>query len=618
MQDSHQNFQRRKDFLSITSSDEHAIQALNGALGKEAPGFVDGFYRHLLSFPEMQALIPDAAALHRLKQLHISYFRSLTVGIYDKDYGEDRQHVGLAHARIGLSPGWYVGGYSHYLTELLPRLDHLPGLDRTATAAAMRALIKVVFLDIGLTIDSYIAQRDGLIADLREREQLTHDLLRAQQRMEKLAFFDALTGLPNRTHGMELAQRLLDAASQQGRQAAVLFIDLDRFKEINDSQGHSVGDRVLTAVAQHCQSLLGGDGVLARLGGDEFMFIRMLGTAEAGAKNGDTLALAKEICRALGRPMTADDLRFEVGASVGVALYPLHGQSIDDLLRRADIAMYRAKTQGGGNCLLYDADMGHQLQRRIALGARLEKALADGRLVLHFQPKVALDSGQLCGVEALARWHDEEWGWVSPAEFIPVAEERGLIATLGDWSLNTAARQWRAWRDAGIARPPAIAVNVSAAQMMSDSFAERALSIVRMHGVSPLAIELEITESALMHDPAKARRVATRLVELGFTLSIDDFGTGYSSLARLQNFPVSRLKIDMSFVRGMLTDPGSLAIVTAVIGLAHALQLRTVAEGVETQNQIDKLRSLRCDEAQGYFFAKAVPAAALERNWLAR
>ena len=260
-------FQRRKDFLSLTPEDERALRDLHGALGKEAPGFVDGFYRHLLSFPEMQTLIPDETALERLKQLHIRYFSNLTVGTYNEDYGEDRRHVGLAHARIGLSPGWYLGGYSHYLTELLPRLDRLPGLRDTGSTTAMQALIKVVFLDMGIAIDSYIAQRDGLIADLREREQLTRDLLRAQELMEKLAFFDALTGLPNRTHGMDLAQRLLDAAGQQGREAAVLFVDLDRFKEINDTQGHAVGDRVLTTVAHHCQRLIGDDGVLARLGG---------------------------------------------------------------------------------------------------------------------------------------------------------------------------------------------------------------------------------------------------------------------------------------------------------------------------------------------------------------
>ncbi|MFT4243486.1 MAG: EAL domain-containing protein [Acidovorax sp.] len=612
MTDATQSFQRRKEFLSLNAQDEQAIRDLHEGLSGEAHGFVDGFYRHLLSFDEMRALIPDDAALQRLKGLHVRYFRSLTAGIYDEAYGKGRQHVGLAHAQVGLAPGWYLGGYSHYLVELLPRLARLPGLRHADPTAVTQALIKVVFLDIGLTIDSYIAQRDGLIADLREREQLTRDLLDAQQRLEKLALYDTLTGLPNRAHGMAQAQRLLDAARQRGQRAAVLFVDLDRFKEINDTRGHAVGDQVLVAVARQCQRVLGSRGTLARLGGDEFMFTWVLTDGEA------PLTLARRICGMLCRPMAVGDLRFEVGASTGVAVSPQHGDAVDELLQHADIAMYRAKAQGGGHSQLYDDGMGRQLQRRIALGARLEKALAEERLQLHYQPKLALASGALCGVEALARWHDAEWGWVSPAEFIPVAEERGLIAALGDWSLAAAARQWRAWRDAGVVQPPVIAVNVSAAQMMSEAFAEHALAIVQAHGVGPTAIELEITESALMHDPAKARRVASRLVEMGFTLSIDDFGTGYSSLARLQSFPVSRLKIDMSFVRGMLTDPGSLAIVTAVIGLAHALQLRTVAEGVETQSQKDKLHALQCDEAQGYLFAQAVPAADIERNWLAR
>jgi len=446
----------------------------------------------------------------------------------------------------------------------------------------------------------------GTLLDITERKL-------GEQHMERLAFFDTLTGLPNRMRGMQLAQQLLDAAEQRGQQAAVLFMNLDRFKEINVTQGHLVGDQVLTAVAQRCQELHGGHGVLARLGGDEFMYVC---TVEDGE---DAVALARNGCAATVHPLAAGGLRLEMGASIGVALYPAHGRDMEELLQHAGIALRHVKARGGGDHLLYDAEMGRQIQRRIALGTRLELALAEGRLAQHYQPKVALDSGALCGVEALARWHDEEWGWVSPSEFIPVAEERGLITALGEWSIATAARQWRAWRDAGAARPPVIAVNLSAAQMAGgEAFVERILAIVREHGASPQAIELEITESAMMQDPVKAQRVAALLVSQGFQLSIDDFGTGYSSLARLQNFPVSRLKIDMSFVRGMLSESGSLAIVTAVIGLAHALGLRTVAEGVETQSQIDKLRALQCDEAQGYLYAKALSAAELASNWLTR
>ncbi len=822
-----QSFQHRKEFLNLTAKDERILQGLHAALGEGAPGFVEGFYRHLLSFEEMRALIPDDDSLARLQRLQTRYFHTLTAGRYDEAYGLERQRVGLTHARVGLPPGWYLGAYSQYLTQLLPVVARL-GLPADDWVAALQALVKVVFLDMGLAIDTYIALRDEMISelrdygaafarlpygtvvatadldvvfaneafahlagcapealvghplgalmdvgglpalaqqallhghargtvqlrpraqalalpvavtahtlqpgsgaaprllltieDLREREQLLRDLLNAQevanigtwhtlfdgrialtpqaarilgwpegqpfgygdlldcvhpedrgyadaqwaeglarghhafslrvrhggqvrwvdlrgrtehgaagqpvrgygtvlditerhhteQYMQRLAFFDTLTGLPNRMHGMKQVQRLLHEAGEQKQRAVVLFADLDKFKEINDTQGHAAGDRVLVAVARHCQDALDAGGVLARLGGDEFMFAHPLADGE------DVLALARQVHAALQRPVWVDGLRFEVGASIGVALYPAHGQDVDELLQCADMAMYRAKMQGCG-CLLYDEALGRQVQRRIALGTRLEAALQQSLLELHFQPKVDIASGRIVGVEALARWHDAEWGWVSPAEFIAAAEERGLIMALGDWSLDAAARQWRAWRDAGVARPPPIAVNVSATQMMGDAFAERALALVRAHGVRPQAIELEITESALMLHPDRARRVASRLVELGFTLSLDDFGTGYSSLARLRDFPVSRIKIDMSFVHGMLAEPGHLAIVTAVIGMARALGLRTVAEGVETQEQRHRLHALQCDEVQGWLFGRAMPAAELERRWL--
>lgn len=833
MIESSQDIQRRKDFLSLTLRDEQVMSSVHETLGSQAKVFLEGFYRHLLSFPEMRALLPTGLALEKLKGLHRSYFVRLTAGAYDEVYADERQRVGLAHARIGLSPGWYLGAYSHYLTELLPRIAQLPGLTPEQTADSIQAFIKVVLLDVGLVIDSYITHRDSLVAefrdygavfehlpygalvvtaklevvfvneafaqlagqsrveftagkalpsimdvggltelvsialqrehavgrsrlqfpdqataipvsitvhalpptddkapprllitveDLREQEQLNRSLLNAQeaanigiwhinfegrpfvtpqasrimgwpvgqrftyadvlgcvhpddrtyadsqwkkgmatghfgfemriqegtsirwvealgtfehgktgqpvrgygtlmditsrklaeQRMEKLAFFDALTGLPNRVHGINQAQRLLDVAGKRGQRATVLFVDLDRFKEINDSQGHVVGDELLTKVAKRCELMVVGDGVVARLGGDEFLCVRVLPDGE------DVMGLAREVCSTLGSPMMLNNLCVEVGASVGVALYPEHGRSVDELIRQADTAMYQAKMQGGGACQLYEARMGQQVQKRIIIAAKLREAMTQSRLQLHFQPKIDLASLKLRGVEALARWKDDEFGWVSPTEFIPVAEERGLIIALGDWILDAAARQWRDWRSAGIAQPPSIAVNVSVAQMMSDSFHERALAIVRAHDVDPRYIELEITESALMHDPERAERMASQLVGHGFTLSIDDFGTGYSSLARLQSFPVSRLKIDMSFVRCMFSEPSSLAIVTAIVHMAHALQLSTIAEGVETQSQVDKLRELQCDEVQGFFFSKAVSAGELASNWLAQ
>lgn len=823
------DFQRRKDFLSLTPQDEKVLCDLQALLGTDAPGFVESFYDHLMSFAETRALIPNQETLVRLKKAQTRYFQTLVAGVYDRSYLEDRLRVGLAHAKVGLSPGWYLGAYSHYLTELLPTVSRRmteQGIDPMET---FRALVKVVFLDVGLAIDSYITHRDELIAtlrdygaafanlpygtlvatadlevvfanrafeglfgfapnslrgcplqnvmdvgslpgliedalnlrsvrtpvelrpfsnpravpvnitvhklplheggqeqrlllvfeDLREQAQLTRDLFNAQSvanigtwhsdfegyfymtpqaasllgwpegkpctyddflqcihpddqafvdtqwrealqsghykidcrvrnasrtrwieargkieknandipvrgygtlfdvterklaqhMMERLAFFDTLTGLPNRTHGMVLAQQLLDQAQHDGRRAAVLFIDLDRFKEINDTQGHVVGDQVLASIAQQGRSLQRDNDVFARLGGDEFIFVRTLQADEVA------LDFSTVIHQSFASPLTVEGLQLEVGASVGVAVFPEQGCDIQELLQHADIAMYQVKATGGGS-QLYTDEIGAQLQRRIAVGTRLVQALESSALVQFYQPKVDLKTGQLQGVEALARWYEPEWGWVSPGEFIPIAEERGLITAIGDWSLSEAAKQLHLWRVAGIKNLPQIAINVSGVQMLDESFAERAQRVLRVHDIAPAMIELEITESSLMIDPVKARRVAVALVDAGFKLSIDDFGTGYSSLARLQTFPVSKLKIDMSFVQQMLQHAGNRAIVTAVIGMARALQLETVAEGVETQAQADLLRQLSCDQAQGYLYAKAMSASDLVRNWL--
>ena len=442
----------------------------------------------------------------------------------------------------------------------------------------------------------------GTILDVTKRHQ-------AMVAMEQLATYDTLTNLPNRAHGLMLAQRLLDETRESGQQAAIMFVDLDKFKEVNDTQGHAIGDRVLAAVAQQGKLALGERSVLARLGGDEFMVAIPLNS------HSDAISAADRVHEVLQRPVTVGNLQFQLGASIGVALYPAHGDSLDELLRCADTAMYRAKKQRGGY-LFFNYEMGQQVKRRAELGARLASALSTSMLELHFQPKLDVRTGQLLGAEALARWNDPEWGWVSPAEFIAAAEERGLIKELGEWSLGEAARQWRAWQDSGIESPPPISINISATQLMNDNFADKALELVCLQGVSPSAIELEITESALILDYDRAQKVASRLVEMGFSLSMDDFGSGYSSLARLHDLPVSRLKIDMKFVRGIINQPRSLSVVTAVISMARALKLRTVADGVETLEQLEKLRSLGCDEAQGFMFAKALPGDEFKREWL--
>lgn len=443
----------------------------------------------------------------------------------------------------------------------------------------------------------------GTVLDTSERHL-------AAEHLQRLAFYDVLTGLPNRNHGQVLAQQLLDRCERTGRQLALLFLDLDRLQEINDILGHAVGDQVLREVAQRCQALLSKDQLLARIGGDEFMVACEIDNLE------DAQHISRRLMHALAQPIGTAAPPIEVGVSIGMALFPSQGTTVEELLMHADLAMFKAKALGGGHCQLYEQQMSENLHRRNTLATRLARALNSGGLHLHYQPKVDLHSGRLIGLEALARWNDPELGPISPGEFIPVAEERGLIAQLGDWALREASRQWSAWSESALPAPPPIAVNVSAAQLSDESFPLRASQLVRAAGARPEAIELEITETAMMLDPERAQRVAGQLVATGFKLTIDDFGTGYASMAQLKNFPVGKLKIDMSFVHDMLRAPADLAIVTAVISMARALHLRTVAEGVETPEQASALLTLGCDEAQGYHYAPALPPRVLASEWL--
>ena len=427
----------------------------------------------------------------------------------------------------------------------------------------------------------------------------------AQQRIETLAYRDVLTGLPNR---LLLSQRVdfaLRMAERNGGRFAVLFLDLDRFKNINDSMGHAFGDRVLIEVAERLKMCLREVDTLCRLGGDEFVVFLQEADAH-GAETG-----AQRILQALSRPFQIEEMSFSVGCSIGVALYPEDGKTLNDLIQFADTAMYRVKEHGRGNFRFYQPQMNVDVLSRMKMDHAMRQAMLHKRFRLFYQPQIALDSGHLVAAEALARWSDPELGEVAPAVFIALAEETGFIITIGNWVLQEAVQQARAWQLAG--QPVTVSINVSALQFQQADFVELVDRAVRESGLRPDLLELELTESILLKDAEEALARLHALAALGVALSIDDFGTGYSSLAYLKRFPISKLKIDRSFVTGLPDDESDRAIVSATIGMARALKLDVVAEGVENEAQRQYLLGLHCASYQGYLCSPALPAEAFAR-----
>ncbi len=429
--------------------------------------------------------------------------------------------------------------------------------------------------------------------------------------IEQIAFYDLLTGLPNRALFMDRLKQTLASAERHGQRLAILFMDLNRFKEINDTQGHDVGDQALIEVARRFQAASRGEETLARLGGDEFIVI-----AEE-ADQAAAILIAERLQQALGEPIATKEHTFTLGVSIGIAFYPEDGANIEDLLKKADIAMYRAKASGGGY-RFYQPEMSIGLAERMQLAKNLSRALNAGDLELYYQPQVNLQTGALIGAEALLRWNDSERGWVSPAEFIPIAEERGMMGVLGKWVLREACSQMKAWQEAGLEFPGRLAVNLAAQQLEESEIAEKLQAIVRASDLAPARLELELTESGLMENVEWAIGIMEALKTAGFALAIDDFGTGYSSLAYLKRFPADKLKIDMSFVRDMLKDRNDYTIVATIVGMAHNLGLKALAEGVEDAEQAKALLALGCDEAQGYFFGHPEPAKIFAGKWLTR
>ena len=444
----------------------------------------------------------------------------------------------------------------------------------------------------------------SMIACLLEDEREASEL--ATVEMEHLAYHDALTGLPNRPLFID---RLIMAVAQAGRsnqKLAVFFLDLDRFKDINDSLGHSVGDALLKSVAERIRNCVREGDTVSRFGGDEFtLMIPKVDQVEDAAK------IAQKILETLKIPFSLPDHELFVTTSIGISIYPDDGSDPETLVRNADTAMYRAKDQGRDNYQLYAPAMNARALERLALENMLRKALSHRELVLFYQPVVDIQSRQVVGVEALIRWKHPEMGLLSPGHFISVAESSGLIIPIGDWVLRTACKQVKMWQKK-IDPALTVAVNLSARQFQQPNLPEEIAEVLEETGLEAKYLELEITESNAMQNAENTIYTLRELKALGVHIAMDDFGTGYSSLNYLKRFPIDILKLDQSFVRDITSDPSDAAIATAVIAMAHSLSLEVIAEGVEKEDQFEWLQKEKCDYIQGYFFSKPIPVEELE------
>lgn len=430
----------------------------------------------------------------------------------------------------------------------------------------------------------------------------------AEERLDYLAHYDPLTSLPNRALFRDRLTQALARADRGGRLAALMFLDLDRFKTINDTLGHDIGDLLLKTVAHRLRRCVRDEDTVARLGGDEFTVIleELAGIEDAGI-------VAKKIIEALAPPFVLDGHEVFVTPSIGITVYPLDSNDLDNLLKNADAAMYRVKEEGRNNYQFYTAEMNARTLERLALENNLRHALERNEFVLYYQPKVDLIKGQIVGMEALMRWIHPTRGIVSPTEFIPLLEETGMIIPVGEWLLRTACRQNNAWQNAGFPHLR-MAVNLSARQFQQNDLVHSVSRVLEETGLAADYLELEITESLLMQNPENATDILNKINALGVVrIDIDDFGTGYSSLSYLKRFPISTVKIDASFVHGIPDDLEDVAIVVAVIAMSHSLHLKVIAEGVENEKQLTFLREHNCDELQGYVFSPPLPPAEFEQ-----
>lgn len=454
--------------------------------------------------------------------------------------------------------------------------------------------------EIGFLIDSF----NEMLSEIESREETLRE---RQEHLQRLAHFDNLTHLPNRIlYSDRLRQSILQAEREKKR-IAVMFVDLDHFKDINDSAGHRIGDLLLVEVANRLQKIIRASDTVARMGGDEFTLL--LSNIRDRENTG---IVADKILKALSEPYRVDGNEFYITASVGITLYPDDGKTVDELLKNADTAMYKAKSDGKNMFQFYSQDMLTTVTTRMILLSSLHQALKRDEFVIHYQPKMDTVRNRMIGLEALIRWNHPELGMIIPDRFIPLAEETGLIIPIGEWVIRECCLQISAWKAKGY-QPLPVSINVSPMQLKRQNFSEVVQQIIEETGVDSSLFELEVTETAIMQDTGFTTLTLQRFKEMGITICIDDFGTGYSSLSQLKRFPIDTLKIDKSFIVNIEKNTDDQSIVLAIISMAHSLGLKVVAEGVETRSQLSLLCEQGCQEMQGFYFSKPLPSEQIEQ-----
>ncbi|MBK4734590.1 EAL domain-containing protein [Noviherbaspirillum sp. DKR-6] len=527
-----------------------------------------------------------------------------------------------SHPRCAMVPIIFVT--AHYADELHRLKAYQRGaVDYLFTPVIPRVLQNKVAVFVELAKKNLLLQRQAEeLAELNRdlQVQRLHDLKRinaaleaeiverrqAEERAHGLATRDALTGLYNRRSLIERLEQAIARANRTGNSLALLFLDMDRFKTINDTLGHDVGDELLIQVARRISGSVRESDVVARLGGDEFVVLM-----EDLPDFPDAAAVARKIVQANSTPCEIGMHSLKTSVSIGISLFPQDGATVQSLMKNADLAMYHAKQQRRGTIQFFHEELNARVMEKVRLERELQQALAAGQFELYYQPKVDITTGRIVGLEALLRWNHPRLGLVSSGQFLDGAADSGLLVPIGHWVLSSACAQAQAWRDHPQLGSLPIAINIAVPQMETE-LASTIRNLLREHNLAPRRLQLEITESLLMRDIEKAGVMLGQLNEAGLTLAIDDFGSGYSSLSVLKSLPVDILKIDQSFVRDLGKSAGDTAIVAAVVSMARALALRVVAEGVESREQLDILRSLGCDEYQGYHYCKPLPPAALE------